>query len=336
MTVPLTLVCAPAGAGKTTLAAGWTREADVPIAWVTLDSTDRDIRQFWTSVISALETLRPGCGKSATAELKRHVRVDVAIGHLLDDLESDDQTTALLVLDDLQLVDDDRAIIASLAEFAQHLPSWLHLVVLSRREPELPRDRLRARGQLGEVRYAELRFSPDEARELMSRLASPLTADDMEAAAVRADGWAAALQLAALAARSGGEHNAPGADGDELIIQDYMLREAFAAEAPELIDALSRVAVVERVNAGLAEALTDRPDAGALLEEAERRGLFVMRLDAEGWFAIHALARRALLAALRARAPEQLAERHVRAARWYEKTGDVPLALEQWLHAGRP
>ena len=114
------------------------------------------------------------------------------------------------------------------------------------------------------------------------------------------------------------------------------MREVLAAEPPELIETLSKVAVVERVNPSLAQALTARPDAGELLVRAEERGLFVTRLGVEGWFEIHSLVRAALIAELASRSPSQLAELHVRAARWFEQAGEVPLALEHWLRADRP
>jgi LuxR family maltose regulon positive regulatory protein len=119
-------------------------------------------------------------------------------------------------------------------------------------------------------------------------------------------------------------------------MQDYVLREVFAAEAPELIEALLDFAVVKRANHSLARALTNRLDAGELLQRAEARGLFVTHLDPEGWFEIHPLVRTVLTAELASRSPSRLAEQHVRAARWFEEAHEVPLALEHWLHAGRP
>ena len=335
---PITLISAPAGSGKTTLAAGWFAELKSPAAWVSLDNTDQDAHQFWTSIIMALQTLLPGCGEPARLGLRGGTTVAEAVGYLLDELDAEDRPTTILVIDDLQIVDNDDAVATSLTLFALHLPSWLHLVLLSRREPKLPRDRLRARGQLGEVHFAELRFTPAEATELMSRLASPQPEHRIDIAAARADGWAAGLQLAALAARSETAQQGfePKVNGEDLLIQDYILREVLAAEPPELIETLSNVAVVERVNTSLAQALTGRPDAGELLLRAEQRGLFVTRLGPEGWFEIHSLVRAALTGELGSRSASQLAAQHARAAQWFEQADEVPLALEHWLRAHRP
>ena len=243
----------------------------------------------------------------------------------------------VLVVDDLHLVDDDD-VVASLALFLQHLPTWLHVVVLSRREPILPVDRLQARGQLGEVHFAELRFSHSEACEMLTRLVPGLSEDQIDTAATHAAGWAAGLQLAALAARSNRAHlsvEPPGAVSGDLLIDDYVWREVLAAEDAELIDALLDVSVADLIDPSLARALTGREDADGLLARAEARGLFVARLGTEGWFAVHALVRSALLADLGRRAPTRLTEQHARAARWFEDAGEVPAALEHWLLAGR-
>jgi len=295
---PLTLVVAPAGAGKTSLLAGWAAEYPHPVAWLSLDDSDRDPAHLRRRVASAL-----------------------------------DAPASVLVIDDAHAVDDDDRVAESLAAFLQHLPPGLHAVAASRRDLALPLDRLRARGQLREVRFGELRFTPDEAHDLLSRLAPSLAGDQLDAAVGRAGGWAASLQLVALAARAARASNedfAPGDDGP--LIRDYVLHEVVAAEEPGLVAALADVSVVERVSPSLARALTGRSDAGELLSRAEARGLLVMRLPAGGWFEVHPLVR----AALAGVAPDRLADRHARAARWYEEAGETLPALEHWLHAGRP
>ena len=134
-----------------------------------------------------------------------------AVDELVADLEAEVRTPAVLVIDDFHLVDVDDFVVESVSRFVRHQPSWLRLVLISRREPNLPIELMRSRGQLGEVRFAELRFSPDEAVELMTRLSPSLSAEHIGAAVERADGWAASLQLAALAARSRSRPNScPG------------------------------------------------------------------------------------------------------------------------------
>ena len=172
---PLTLVVAPAGTGKTSLVSGWAADSSTPTAWLSLDELDRDGVPFWSQVITALEALAPECGDRALALLRRPRSRADAIDQLLTDLDGEVRPPAMLVIDDFHLVDDDDFVVESLSRFVQNQPSWLRVVLISRREPRLPIDRMRSRGQLGEIRFAELRFSPDEAVELMTRLSPAMS-----------------------------------------------------------------------------------------------------------------------------------------------------------------
>jgi len=335
---PLTVVTAPAGSGKTSLLSGWAGETTMPVAWLSLDEADRDAVQLWTGVIAALETLMPGCGVRATKLIRRPGLLAEAVAVLLDDLEAADHGPTVLIIDDAHLVDEDDIVAASLELFVRHLPSSLHLVLLARRTPRLPIDRLRARGLLAEVHFAELRFSHEESCQLLSRLAPALIRDRIDATATHADGWAAGLQLAAIAARSTRAREGletPTAE-DDLLVADYLLHEVLAGEPPEVVDALFDVSVADRINLSLAKALTGRADAAELLLQAEARGLFVSRLDVEGWSEVHSLIRSALVDELGRRSPGRLEELHITAAKWFEGVGETPLALEHWLLADRP
>lgn len=336
---PLTLVCAPAGTGKTVLLSGWAAECELPVSWLSLDESDRDGSQLWPGVIAAAEHLAPGCGGGALTLVRRSVDLPNAAFQLLDDLDGDDHPRSVLVIDDVQYVDVDEAVAASLAAFVQHLPDWLHVVLLARREPRLPLDRLRARGLLGEVTYNDLSFSSTEAHEMLARLVPGLAGDRIDSTAAHAAGWAAGLQLAALAARSAGARAdvqpLAAAPGDGLV-EDYLWRDVFAGEDEELVEMLLDVAMVDRIEPSLARALTGRDDAGELLRLAEARGLFVARRGPEGWFDLHALVRSALVTELHRRSPERLAERHVRAARWLQEAGATGAALDHWLLGDRP
>jgi LuxR family transcriptional regulator, maltose regulon positive regulatory protein len=335
---PLMLVVAPAGAGKTSLVAGWAAEGSMPTAWLSLDESDRDGVQFWTDVVAALDAVAPGVCRRVPSAFRGPGAGVEAIDELLADLAAESPARSVLVIDDFHVVDQDDVALASVGRFVGGLPPWLHVVLMSRRVPSLPVDRMRSRGQLGEIGFAELRFSTAEASELMHHLAPSLTDDRIDAAVARADGWAASLQLAALAARSAEARAVPVATSavDDLLVQDYLFHEVLAAEAPELLEVLAAASVVPRINAGLAQALTDRDDAGELLRVAEQRGLFVTRRGTSGWFDLHALVRSALLADLGSRAPARPAELHALAAQWFEDNGEVVVAIDQWLLADRP
>jgi LuxR family maltose regulon positive regulatory protein len=333
---PLTLVVAPAGTGKTSLLSAWAAATDMPTPWLSVDETDADASQFWSGVIASLETVAPGCAGSARALFRRRNGVRDAVAQLLVDLESVAPGTVVLIVDDLQLVDSDGVIAGSLAQFVLHLPSWLHVVLASRRQPELPLARLRARGHLGELHYAELRFSRDEAIELVARILPSLPGNEVEAVADAADGWAASLQLSAIARRSERAQRGRDLPGvrAQIDLLDYVFHEVLVAEDPVVVETLMDVSVVDRVNPGLAHALTRRPDAVDLLLRAEARGLFINRLAPEGWFELHSLVRDALKSELSRRSPDRLAQQHARAAQWFEAEHEVALALEHYLLAG--
>ena len=335
---PITSVVAPAGSGKTSLLVDWCSTSTTPTAWLSLDETDRDGGQFWTAVAAALAELVEGLGgRASPTKGPGSLLEDVAT--LVAALEgSEHPSSALLVIDDVHLIDQNEAIVASFALFLKSLPEWLHVVLLSRRTPKLPIDRLRARGQLGEVAFAELRFSDEEAEELLVRLVPSIAQDELSVVVGVAGGWAAGLQLTALAARSeqAQPSTPPRGGARDLLFSDYVWNEVLSAESADVVDALLDTSVVTRINPALAAALTGRPDAGELLLEAQARGLFVTRLGPSGWLEVHGVVREELLAEVARRSPGRVATQHALAAGWFEDAGEVALALEHWLLAARP
>jgi LuxR family maltose regulon positive regulatory protein len=315
---PLTLVVAPAGTGKTTLVAGWAAEATGPVAWLALDGQDGDPARLDAALGAALDSLGPG-RMDGPAEVDGPSR------------------RAVLVIDDAHVVDAAPGAVDLLARFVGQQPRWLHLVIVARRDPVVPLDRLRGRGQLAEIRFPELRFTREESCDALARHDPTLVGGDAVAVAEQAQGWAVVFELAATVARSARASNegfSPDLGG--ALVRDYVLREVLAGEPPELRDALSDVAVVRDVGPSLAKALTERSDAADLLRRAESRGLFVSPLAGRARYAVHPLVRAALLDELATEAPDRLAERHARAARWYEDAGETVPALDHWLRAGRP
>ena len=332
-TSPITVVVAPAGSGKTSLLVDWCSQSSMESTWLSLDETDRDEGQLWTAVAAALAGLVDGL----TIRSRSSGSPAVAVRALAALLESDHPTAAVLIIDNVDFVDDE-ATMKSVALFLSALPEWMHVVLVSRRTPQLPIDRLRARGQLGEVHFSELRFSDEEAEEMLSRLTSSLAEEDVRVAVARAGGWAAGLQLTALAVRS---ERAQASSLElvserDLLFADYVWREVLSAESPALVELLLDTCVVTRINPPLAGALSGRADAGELLQEAEARGLFVTRLGRTGWVEVHRVLRDELRAEVSRTAPDRLSRQHSRAARWFEDTGEVTSALEHWILASRP
>jgi LuxR family maltose regulon positive regulatory protein len=331
---PVTAVVAPAGSGKTVLAADWLAQCRHPCAWLTLDDADRDALELRRSLVAALAELVPGTiAEDPPAS-------DEDLSTLLAEAARADHAaaSATLVIDDVHRVDDEAAT-RVLTTFVEQRPPWLHLLLLSRRTPGVPVDRLRANGELVDLDFGALRFSHEESAALLSSLCPDLPADDRGAAVRRADGWAAAVQLTALAIRSGRFAAqqwsfTPSDPGAERMVNQYLWAEVLRPESPELVGLLLSTAVTERFNCGLAEALTERSDVGDLLEDAVAAGLFLTPLE-EGWFEVHSLVRDLLLTRLQRRWPDGVRKQHARAAQWFENVGDRPAALDHWLRAER-
>jgi LuxR family transcriptional regulator, maltose regulon positive regulatory protein len=339
VTRQVTTVVAPAGFGKSVLLASWAPRHTGCWSWLSLDEGDSDGWQFWTDAIEAISSL-PGVSCDAARQVLRQPRgfTQVAI-ELLNDLDRSPvpSGSCVLVIDDAHVVDGDDELTRSFGVFLQHLPDWLHVVLSSRREVRVPADRLRAQGRLADLHTAELRFSAEEASRMLDSLAPSLPVSVRENTATRVEGWAAGVQLAALAARSRDIQASidPSMLDTDRLIDDFVSHEVLGTEQPEMVKVLLDVSVVERVNAGLASRLTGRGDAVDLLQQAETRGLFVSRIAGTGWFQMHSLVRSALCSHLARRSPERFEECHVRAAQWFEEIGEIPVALEHWHVAGR-
>lgn len=334
----LTLVVAPAGSGKTTLVADFAARSKRRATWVTLAEQEGHGPLMWTAVTAALSLVIPDlAGPPSWTAAAPGSALDAADDLLAALAGVGAPQPSLLVLDDLQRVDHDPDTIRSLDSFVESLPAWLHLILLSRRMPQLHVARLRVRRQMGEIHFAELKFSADEAEQLLAMLVPTLSRDERRPIATSSAGWAAGLQMTALAARASQARSTRSSLRDrDLLLAEYVWDEVLAGERPEVVDVLLNTAVVSRVNGNLADALTDGVNAEALLEEADARGLFVSRLDLSGWFEVHALVRQVLLAEAERRAPGRVADRHSRAALWFEESSDIPSALEHLLKAGRP
>lgn len=335
---PLTLLSAQSGWGKTTALAAWARQHRARVAWLALDAQDDDPASFWRAVIAALRARRPGLGTLALAQLRaaQPPPIRVIVGALLNDLAAATTGSPLvLIWDDYQLINDP-AIHESVGFLLEHLPAGLRLIVAGRADPPLPLARLRARGQLAEIRADNLRFTADDATAFLARtLDTPLAAADLATLMARTEGWAAALQLAVLALRGRTDRTAWLAtfDGGHRFLLDYVDEEILARQSPALRQFLLRVAVLPRLAADLCAAVADEAASGAFLATMERDNLFLIPLDGErGWYRLHDLFREALLSRA-AREPGLLPEAHRRAARWQAAHGDARAAIGHALAA---
>jgi LuxR family maltose regulon positive regulatory protein len=331
--LPVTLLVAPAGSGKSTLAAEWSRHTDLDVAWASLDGSDAHPVALWTLLVAALDRVRPGLW-SELEPLLRDSDIDGVVAQLGMLVEGG--RPVVLVVDNLRHLETDAEPDSTFGLLDEHLPESLHLLLVTRHRPATHVDWMRAAGTLAEIGFAELRFSVAESASVLAKHEPTLAPAEIAGLARRADGWAAALQLMALAARAAralpvGDDRDTAADQ---LLERYVRQEVLAAEPAALVSLLVDTSAVGQVNAGLAEALTGRPDAAELLAEAERRSLLVTRLP-RGWFQVHPLMREMLHAELERGSGTRLVEQHVRAARWFEDTDEPLNAVRHYVEAGR-
>jgi LuxR family maltose regulon positive regulatory protein len=339
----LTLVSAPPGFGKTTLVAEWASgvagRRDVSVAWLSLDASDADPATFWTYVIAALRTAAPESDVGATAlTLLRSAQPspDAVLVALLNDL-SRLPRDLVLALDDYHAIDGP-PISAGMSFLLDHLSRRVHVVIAGRADPALPLARLRARGDLTEIRAADLRFTPDEAAAYLTEVMDlALPPPDVAALETRTEGWIGALQLAALSLQ-GRPDAGPfiGAfAGDDRHIVDYLVEEVLRRQPEDVRRFLLETAVLDRLSGSLCDAVTGRDDGQATLEALERANLFLVPLDdRRQWFRYHQLFADVLQVRLRDEAPGLVPELHRRASGWFEANDDLPAAIRASLAAG--
>jgi LuxR family maltose regulon positive regulatory protein len=333
----LTLVCAPAGFGKTSLLGDWARRSRQSVAWLSLDAGDRDPARFWRYVAAALDELRPGVGQRVDALFQGgQPPLEAVLTVLINQLVTEPEQV-VLVLDDYHLV-EAASVHDSLAGLLERLPSQLRLVLASRADPPLPLARLRAGGQLTELREADLRFSPEETAALL-RMAVGRELPEAAVAALgdRTEGWAAGLQLAALSLQGHADISAfvEEFSGSHRYVLDYLSAEVLDRQPEPLRTFLLETSLLERLSGPLCAAVTGRADSQALLEQAERANLFLHPLDeVRGWWRYHHLFADLLRARLAQERPERVEGLHRAAAAWHQAQGLADEAIGHALAAG--
>jgi LuxR family maltose regulon positive regulatory protein len=340
----LVLVSAPAGFGKTTLLTEWLTARPAALtgerlaAWLSLDQGDNDPASFWAYVIAALRTVAPGVGEGALALLDapQQPPIETTLTTLLNDLGAV-VGEIMLVLDDYHVI-DARDVQDGMTFLLDHLPPWLHVVIASRTDPALPLARMRARGELTEIRAAELRFTADEAAAYLNEMMGlQLTAQDVAVLEGRTEGWIAALQLAALSMQGRDDVAGfiAGFAGDDRYVVDYLAEEVLARQ-PERVHAfLLRTSILGRLSGPLCDAVTGQGGAKGMLEALERGNLFLVSLDdRRRWYRYHHLFADVLQARLLDEQPSQVPDLHRRASGWYEQNGELSEAVRHALAAG--
>jgi LuxR family maltose regulon positive regulatory protein len=335
----LTLLSAPAGWGKTTLLAQWALGAgeDQRFGWLSLDRSDNDPVWFWMYVVAALQKVSPGVGTGAVELLAMGADpVQVVLPTLLNDLDTI-ASPMVLILDDYHLV-LNRAVHEQLAFVIGRMPASLQLVLATRSDPVLPLARLRASGDLAEVRSDDLRFGASEADHLLNDvLGLDLAQADIQLLHRRTEGWAAGLYLAALslAGRADTAAFIRTFAGDNRHIADYLMCEVLEGQPPHMRSFLLRTSVLARLSGALCDAMLQTSGSASVLEKIERENLFVVPLDmSRRWYRYHHLFGELLRAELQRSQPGLVAGLHRRAAAWFEAEGLIDEAVRHLAAAG--
>jgi LuxR family maltose regulon positive regulatory protein len=339
----LTLVSAPAGYGKTTLLSEWVATCGRPVAWLALDSGDNDPARFLAYLIAALQTIEDGVGAGVLDRFQapQPPPMEELLTALMNQIDGI-SISFVLVLDDYHLITAQK-IHDALAFLLDHPPQNMHLVVATRADPPWQFARLRGRGQLTELRLADLQFTPDEATVFLNQVMGlRLSADEIIALTSRTEGWIAGLQLAAISMQD--RQDLPGfiaaLTGSQHHILDYLVEEVLRRQSESVQAFLLRTSILDRLTGPLCDALTLEHEAGAgdgqaMLNRLEHANLFVVPLDERHqWYRYHHLFADSLRVCLEQAWPDRVPEYHRRASRWYEQHGYLAAALEHALSAG--
>jgi LuxR family transcriptional regulator, maltose regulon positive regulatory protein len=339
---PLTLVSAPAGFGKTTLLSQWLAQRGRPAAWLSLESEDNEPVRFLSYLLVALQTLDPRLGVAALALLHspQPAPTDMVLTLLANDLARCEGEDFALVLDDYHVITDPSPH-HHVMFLLEHLPPHMHLILATRADPPLPLSRLRARGQLAEVRADELRFETSEVRAFLHTVMGlDLSSEVIASLAHRTEGWIAGLQLAALALQGKADVSdfVTAFSGSHRYVLDYLSSEVLSRQSAPVQDFLLRTSILNRLCGALCEAVANQQDGLAsgqkMLETLEQANLFVVPLDDERhWYRYHYLFAEVLQSHLQRTLPTLVSELHLRASAWYEQHKLLTEAIQHALAA---
>lgn len=359
----LTLVSAPAGYGKTTLIAEWlnqwnkgvrikdeiqpfTSAQDRPsslilhtskVAWLSLDEGDNDPARFLAYFIAALRGVDERLGETALSTLQspQPPPAEIVLTMLINDIASV-SIPIILVLDDYHTINIP-PIHQQLTFLLDHLPPQIHLIILTREDPLLPVPRLRARGQVLEIRQDDLRFTAEETADFLKRVMGlSLSSDEIVALERCTEGWIAGLQLAALSMQGRSDISGfiQAFTGSSRFILDYLIDEVFERQSPDVKDFLLKTSILEQLSGPLCDAVAEKTASQELLEAMEQSNLFIVPLDqARIWFRYHRLFTELLRHRLRASDSNLEIELHRRASCWFEAEGLAGEAIQHALAA---
>jgi LuxR family maltose regulon positive regulatory protein len=331
----LTLICAPAGFGKTAALSEWIiarrrADPDLGVGWLSLDESDNDPARFLAYLVAAMDA---ATGNARTGSSDPTRPAESTLIALVNDAAAR-PGPLLLVLDDFQLI-EDTSVRDAVAFLLEHAPANLHVAIASRSDPLLPIARMRARNELTELRAADLRFTPHEAAQFLAEAAGAgLSAADVAALEARTEGWIAGLQLAALSLRDRPDPSefVTAFTGSNRFVIDYLMEEVLERAPAHVREFLCQTAILDRLSGPLCDAVTGDTDGADMLGALERANLFVVPLDdRREWFRYHHLFADVLKIRLLARGVPDANELHTRASEWFERHASPEEAIHHAL-----
>ena len=333
----LTLISAASGYGKTTLMAEWcaTREQNYPLTWISLDKGDNDLGRFLAYLIAALQNIQDGFGQDTVTLFQgaQNLLEESILSVLVNELSTISRDFAL-VLEDYHVI-ELRDIHQLLVFLLEHLPPRMHLVILSRSDPPFPLARMRARGELTEIRARDLCFSRDDATIFMNEITGlNLSYKSIKTLLERTEGWITGLQLAALSiqGRDSSAEMISTFGGRQDYIVDYLIEEVLERQPEALKMFLLQTSILDRLNGPLCEALTGQPDGESTLEHLVEANLFVSPLGNDyHWYRYHHLFADVLTNRLQRLFPDRVPDLHLQAATWFLQNNLPAEAVEHAL-----
>lgn len=334
----LTLLSAPAGFGKTTLVSDWINQGIRPAAWISLDENDNDLRCFLDYFIASLKSIGIDIDEQLLENIpgQTNLKIESILIPLINQI-TNTSTDFILVLDDYHLIQNQK-IHTTLIYFLEHLPPTMHLVISSRADPPIPLARLRAQGQITEIRAAHLGFSLVDAEKFLNQiLALNLTQDSIRTLIERTDGWIAALQMVSISlqGKSDVDEYIQGITGNYDYIADFLTEEVVQRQPADVQDFLLKTSFLDKLSGSLCDAVTGRKDSQTILKQLRDANLFLLSLDDHSdWFQYHQLFADLLCQRLTQLHAKLLPTLNLKASEWFE-THNIPTEAIKYAFRGQ-